>query len=138
MVNYAAETNRNPIDTDHFWITIQTGHPGLLRISINTFSKINARAGFDPRMRIGVVASTWTKLPAAGVFKCPGLDYGDLEAKDVVTYVEYERPRALLRRRVVGNFVGFATGERNSFDPQQFSTGVFHDCRPTGKGDRAD
>ena len=29
---------------------------------------------------------------------------------------------------------GFATGERNSFDPQQFSIGAFHGCRPTGKG----
>src|SRR6266567_1887426 len=28
----------------------------------------------------------------------------------------------------------FASGERNSFDPQQFSTGVFHGCKPTGKG----
>ena len=92
LVDYAAETSRDPINTDHFWITIQTGHPGLLRISINTFSKINARAGFDPRMRIGIVASTWSKLPAAGVFKCPGLDYGDLEAEGIVTYVEYERP----------------------------------------------
>ena len=28
----------------------------------------------------------------------------------------------------------FATGERNSFDPTQFSTGNFHGCPPTGQG----
>jgi hypothetical protein len=28
----------------------------------------------------------------------------------------------------------FAAGERNSFNPQQFSTGDFHRCPPTGKG----
>jgi len=27
-----------------------------------------------------------------------------------------------------------AAGERKSFDPTQFSTGVFHGCKPTGKG----
>ena len=92
LVDYAAETSKDPINIDHFWITIRTGVPGLLRIAISTFSKINARAGFDPRMRVGIVASTWSELPAAGVFKCPGLDYGDLEAEGVVTYAEYERP----------------------------------------------
>ena len=28
----------------------------------------------------------------------------------------------------------FAAGERNSFDPTQFSTGDFHGCLPAGQG----
>jgi hypothetical protein len=28
----------------------------------------------------------------------------------------------------------FAAGERNNFDPQQFSTGKFDGCSPTGEG----
>jgi hypothetical protein len=90
-VAYAAETSVAPANIDHFWITIRTGNPGLLRIAINTYSRNNAAAGFDPRMRVGIVASTWSALPAAGVFKCPGLDYADIESKSVVTFVEYER-----------------------------------------------
>jgi hypothetical protein len=45
-------------------------------------------------------------------------------------------------RRIGSVFVGslfaisslFAAGERNSFDPQQFSTGKFHGCQATGEG----
>jgi hypothetical protein len=43
-------------------------------------------------MRIGTVASTWTKLPAAGLLPSPGLDYRTIEAATAVTYVEQERP----------------------------------------------
>jgi hypothetical protein len=92
LVDYAAETGSDPVNIDHFWITIRTGDPGLLRIAINTFSRDNAAAGFDPRIRVGIVASTWSALPAAGVFKCHGLDYAEIESKGVVTFAEYERP----------------------------------------------
>jgi hypothetical protein len=90
-VAYAAETSIAPVNIDHFWITIRTGDPGLLRIAINTYSRNNAAAGFDPRMRVGIVASTWSALPAAGVFQSPGLDYADIESKSAVTFIEYER-----------------------------------------------
>lgn len=92
LVSYAAETSKDPVNIDHFWITIRAGVAGSLRISINTFSRINARAGFDPRMRVGIVTSTWSQLPAAGIFKCAGLDYSDLETEGVVIYAEYGRP----------------------------------------------
>jgi hypothetical protein len=92
LADYAAEISKDALNVDHFWITIRAGVPGLLRIAINTFSKLNARGGFDPRMRVGIVGSTWMTLPAAGVFKSPGLDYADIESKGAVTFAEYERP----------------------------------------------
>ena len=112
LVEYAAETSRDPINIDHFWITIRTGHPGVLRIALSTFSRINARAGFDPRVRVGIVASRWTELPAAGVFESRGLDYAEIESKNVVHYAEYERPalEELLLRKI-GRSVFVEPGE---------------------------
>ena len=113
LVEYAAETSRDPINIDHFWITIRTGHPGLLRIALSTFSRINARAGFDPRVRVGIVASRWTELPAAGVFESRGLDYAEIESKNVVHYAEYERPalEELLLRKIGRSVFVEAWGE---------------------------
>lgn len=91
-IAFAAEIDRVPANIDHFWITIRTGEAGSLRIALSTHSRQNAAAGFDPRMRIGIVASPWTELPAAGLIPSPGLDYHTIEAVTPVAYVEYERP----------------------------------------------
>lgn len=42
-------------------------------------------------MRVGRLASTWSELPAAGLFRSIGLDYHSLEAASPIVYVEYER-----------------------------------------------
>jgi hypothetical protein len=91
-IAFAAEIDRVPANIDHFWITIRTSDTDSLRIALSTYSRQNAAAGFDPRMRIGLVASPWTELPAAGLLPSPGLDYRVIEAATPVTYVEYERP----------------------------------------------
>jgi hypothetical protein len=91
-IAFAAETDRVPANIDHFWITIGMGTGEPLRIALSTHSRQNAAAGFDPRLRIGTVASVWTDLPAAGILKSPGLDYRQIEAASKVTYVEYARP----------------------------------------------
>lgn len=91
-IAFAAEIDRIPANIDHFWITIQTGEPGPVRIALSTRSRQNAAAGFDSRMRVGTIASTWTELPAAGIFPNPGLDYQTIEAATPVIYVEQERP----------------------------------------------
>ena len=89
---FAAETDRVPANIDHFWISVGIGACEPLRIALSTHSRQNAAAGFDPRIRIGIVTSTWTKLPTAGMTRSPGLDYHLLEAASPVTYIEYERP----------------------------------------------
>ena len=77
---------------DHFWITIGTGTGEPIRVALSTHSRQNAAAGFDARMRVGVIASTWTELPATGLFQSTGLDYHSLEAASPVVYIEHERP----------------------------------------------
>lgn len=91
-IAFAAETDRVPANIDHFWITIGIGGGEPIRIALSTHSRQNAAAGFDPRVRIGVVASAWRELPPTGMVGCRGLDYHEIEATEQVTYIEYERP----------------------------------------------
>jgi hypothetical protein len=91
-IAFAAEIDRVPANIDHFWITIGVGTGEPIRIALSTHSRQNAAAGFDPRMRIGIIASTWQQLPIADLARSTGLDYHALEAASPVTYIEYERP----------------------------------------------
>lgn len=91
-IAFAAEIDRVPANIDHFWITLDTGTGEPIRIALSTHSRQNAAAGFDPRMRIGIVPSTWKELPVAGLVGSNGLDYHALEELSPVIYVEYERP----------------------------------------------
>jgi len=91
-IAFAAEIDRVPSNIDHFWITIGMGSGEPIRIALSTHSRQNAAAGFDPRVRVGVVASMWRELPAAGMIRSRGLDYQEIEAAGPVTYIEYERP----------------------------------------------
>jgi hypothetical protein len=91
-VAFAAEIDRVPANIDHFWISVdaRTGEP--IRIALSTYSRQNAAAGFDARMRVGIIPSRWSELPPAGIEKFGGLDYPSIEAASPTDYVEYERP----------------------------------------------
>ena len=93
-IAFAAEVDLIPSNIDHFWITLEIDHNELLRIALNTHSRQNAAAGFDPRIRVGVISSIWRELPPAQIIKSRGLDYTEIEAKAgaPITFVEYERP----------------------------------------------
>ena len=91
-IAFAAEIHRVPANIDHFWITIGMGTGEPLRIALNTHSRQSAAAGFDPRLRIGIVASVWSELPRPRLSKSPGLDYQEIEAASAVAYVAYARP----------------------------------------------
>jgi hypothetical protein len=91
-ITFAAEIDAVPANIDHFWITIGFGSRDPIRISLSTHSRQNAAAGFDPRIRLGIVASSWTELPRAGLEKSPGVDYRAIEQASPVTYVEQARP----------------------------------------------
>ena len=91
-IAFAAETDRVPSNIDHFWITLRIGGGDPLRVALSTHSRQNARAGFDPRVRVAVVASAWSELPPAGLHACARLDYHEIESSQLVTYRAYERP----------------------------------------------
>jgi hypothetical protein len=91
-ITFAAEIDAAPANIDHFWITIGFGNGDPIRISLSTHSRQSAAAGLDPRIRLGIVASSWTELPPAGFEKSAGLDYRAIERASPVTYVEQARP----------------------------------------------
>ncbi len=92
LMAFEKEADADPGKIDHFWITIRAGNFGWLRISISTWSLKHAADGFDPRMRVGVFPSTWSELPASGVFPAAGLNYADFERASPIVYREMERP----------------------------------------------
>ncbi|MEO8440294.1 MAG: hypothetical protein ABI540_08745 [Spartobacteria bacterium] len=89
--DFQVESALDPLRVDHVWVTIHAGCVGRLQVSINTYSLKHAAEGFDPRMRVGVICSPWTQLPASGVFPAVRLDYADLESEHRVIYRETER-----------------------------------------------
>ncbi len=89
--NFQVEPDEDPRKIDHVWITVRAGRFGRLRISISTWSLKHAADGFDPRMRVGLLAAPWTQMPESGVFPARGLDYGELERGQSVAYPAMER-----------------------------------------------
>ncbi len=76
---------------DHVWVEIDAGADGGLSLSLSTCSRPSRLAGFDARVRLGVVASRWDQLPKPGVLRAPPLDYAVLEAEHAIEYVAHER-----------------------------------------------
>lgn len=85
------EQHRDPAAIDHFWITMDVGSAGRVFVSVNTLSKRNRDAGFDPRVRVGILRGAWTKLPERGARACPGFDYAEAEGGANVYFEHYER-----------------------------------------------
>lgn len=85
------EVAENPADADHVHLTIEVPPYGRLRAAVNTFSRLNRDAGFDPRVRMGIVASAYEKKPEPGLEELPGQDYAQLEAILPVTYEHCDR-----------------------------------------------
>lgn len=75
---------------DHVWYEVEIPPCGRLRMSINTSSRLNQRAGFDPRVRMATIPSVYESRPEPLIEVAPPLDYRDLEAEQPVEYVRYE------------------------------------------------
>lgn len=85
------ERAEDPAEIDHLWITVRAGDLGLLQITVNTCSIRNRDLGFDHRVRMAIIPSTWNKLPASGLFAADAFDYSTIEAEHSVVFHEYER-----------------------------------------------
>ena len=84
------EQSEDPLRVDHVWITIEAPPFGRIRAAINTLSRFNRDAGFDARVRVGIVAGTWDEKPENGLLEERGQDYAMIEAALPVTYEFYE------------------------------------------------
>jgi hypothetical protein len=101
-IGYRIEANRNANRIDHLSINVRAGSAGVIEIALNTFSLRNVRRGRDPRIRVAIVRSTWSALPAAGIFVSDGFDYAAVEGQKEIAYREHERSalEALLIRKI--------------------------------------
>ena len=80
---------RHPID--HVWISLDPGLGTRVMISVNTFSSQNALAGFDPRVRVGVIHGTWEKFPERGINECHRFSYEELPEIGTLEFIPMER-----------------------------------------------
>ena len=89
----AIEQEEDERKIDHVWITVRAGEFGRVQISLSTASRQSRALGFDPRVRVGVIRSTWSELPVAGVrLMTPPFDYGTIEREQPVEYTPHDRP----------------------------------------------
>ena len=84
------EQSEDPLRVDHVWITLEVPPFGRIRTAINTLSRFNRDAGFDSRVRLGIVAGTWEEKPENGLLEERGQDYAMIEAALPVTYEFHE------------------------------------------------
>ena len=87
----AVEEEEDERKIDHVWITVRAGEFGRLQISLSTCSRQSRAAGFDARIRVGILTSRWEELPPAGVREIAPLDYRVLESAEHIHYTPYER-----------------------------------------------
>ena len=85
------EVAENPDDADHIHLTMEVPPFGRLRAAVNTFSRLNRDAGFDARVRMGIVPAPYEKKPEPGLEELPGQDYAQLEAILPIAYESYDR-----------------------------------------------
>ena len=88
------EESEDPLKIDHVFLNLEVPPFGRLRVCINSLSRMSRENGFDPRVRVGIIRSTYTDKPQPGLEECAGLDYAKQEEKHGVKYEQYE-PAAL-------------------------------------------
>jgi hypothetical protein len=71
-------------------MTMDVGPVGRLNVAINTLSIYNRDAGYDARVRVGILPSTYTRRPEPLLMKHEPLDYTVIEATNHVEFEPYE------------------------------------------------
>ena len=87
----AVEESPDPLKIDHVYLNVEVPPYGRLRVAINTISRLSREAGYDPRMRVGIIRSTYEEKPLPSLEECAGLDYAKQEEKHNVVYEPYEQ-----------------------------------------------
>ena len=82
----AVEEGEDPLKANHVYLNVEVPPFGRLRVAVNTLSCLSHDAGFDPRVRVGIIRSTYTEKPAPSLEECNGLDYAKQEEKHGVKF----------------------------------------------------
>ena len=76
---------------DHLWISLDPGFGIRVVVSVNTWSHRNGEAGFDPRVRLGILRGCWEEFPERGFSEWHRFSYDDLLGQETVDYRPLER-----------------------------------------------
>jgi hypothetical protein len=87
----AVSESEDPLRIDHIHLNVEVPPFGRLRVAVNTLSRASREAGFDVRVRLGIIRSTYTEKPAPSLEECAGLDYAKQDEKHGVKYEAYEQ-----------------------------------------------
>lgn len=88
------EDHPNPDEIDHVYLSVDVPVFGRVTVSVNTLSKRNRIAGFDPRVRIAVVRELSESLPQPGFSVLERYDYAEIEATRNVFFEHHDRVSA--------------------------------------------
>ena len=77
--------------SDHVHLVITPGQGVEVHVALNTLSRRNRDAGFEPRIRVGLLREPYTELPESGVFDAGSFDYTSLEQQANIFYEYYDR-----------------------------------------------
>lgn len=75
--------------SDHVHLVVTPGEGVQVHVALNTLSRRNRDAGFEPRIRVGILRESYAELPASGVFDAGSLDYTSLEQQANIFYEYY-------------------------------------------------
>ncbi len=75
------EVAASPERMDHVLITLDVPPCGHVLLSVNTFSRFNRNAGFEPRVSVAVVKTSYAGMPEPFIEEAMGLDYATVEAQ---------------------------------------------------------
>lgn len=89
--HFEIERAGNEAKIDHVWLTLDAGLPTPILVSLNTLSWRNRLAGFDPRIRLALLAGQWTQLPPRGLSPVGFFDYETVEVLHPLVFEPLER-----------------------------------------------
>ena len=75
------EIAKSPEHVDHVWINIDVPPCGNVLLSVNTLSRLNRNAGFEPRVNLAVVKTSYAGMPEPFIEEALGLDYATIESQ---------------------------------------------------------
>ena len=87
------ESAKSPDHIDHVWLNIDVPPCGNVLLSINTLSRVNRNAGFEPRVNLAIVNTSYAGMPEPFLEECVGLDYATIEAQFHPRFEYYEHDR---------------------------------------------
>jgi len=90
-VRFEVEQHDDPERIDHVWLHLKAGVAGVYRVSLNTWSLMSFKLGYDPSIWVAIVHSPWNELPPLGIFPSNGLDYAEIPINDSGAFRVYDR-----------------------------------------------